>query len=98
MKRISSILLKGLLVIVLFTCASVVLNTSGVKTVNEACASLSQTDIYKYLLEQGFEVYDLHQQQGTENWIARTRMNGIYYNTTVHVKGDEIIDHEDIPL
>ena len=98
MKRISSILLKGLLVIVLFTSASVVLTTSGVKTLNEAKACISGQDVYKYLTCQGYEVLNLHQIQGTEDWEAHTILNEVHYLTTVHVKDDAIIDHEDIPM
>jgi hypothetical protein len=98
MKHISNILFKGLLVIVLFTGTAIVLTTAGVKTTNEANASVSGQQVYQYLCGLGYHVYTLHQVQGTEDWQGHTSINGIDYTTTVHVVGTEIIDHEDIPL
>lgn len=98
MKRISRILLKGLLVIVLFTSTSIVLSTAGVKTTNEAFASVSKYQVYQYLVANGYCVYDLTSVQGTENWVGHTYKGGVYYITTVHVKDSQIIDHEDIPM
>ncbi|MGZ4056993.1 MAG: hypothetical protein ACXVPU_07700 [Bacteroidia bacterium] len=97
MKRISKTFLKGLLIIVLFTSTSIVLNTSGVKTTNEANASVSQYQVYKYLVSLGYKVYDLTSIQGSEDWQGHTSLNGVLYITTVHVQGGQIIDHEDIP-
>ena len=98
MKHISNILLKGLLVIVLFTSTTIVLYTAGVKTANEANASVSGQQVYQYLTGLGFHVYTLYPVQGTEDWRGHTSKNGVDYTTTVHVVGSQIIDHEDIPM
>ncbi len=98
MKRIGKILLKMLLLVAIFTTTSLVLSTSGVKIVSEARADVSGKQVYMYLTDLGYQVLQLRQVQGSEDWQAYTYINGNYYLTTVYVKGDQIIDHEDSSL
>lgn len=98
MKRTTQILVKGLLLIVLFSSISIVMNTMGVKTTNVAQASVSGGDVYKYLTCHGYKVYSLSPIQGTDNWVAHTYINEVHFTTTIFVEGDQIIDHEDIPM
>jgi hypothetical protein len=97
MKKLRTTLLKGLLVITLFTGVSVGLSTSGIKALNEAHASVSEQQVYSYLVGLGYTVVTLNPKQGTQyDWIAHTILNGVDYWTTVHCNSASIIGHDDI--
>lgn len=98
MKNLSKTLLKGLLVITLFTGISTVLSTSGIKTVNEAHAAVSYQQVYSYLVNNGYTVITLEETflRSDENWIAHTVKNGIHYWTTIIVEGSTIVGHNDV--
>lgn len=100
MKNTAKLVLKGLLVIVLFTGSSIALSSIGVKTVNEAKAAVSYQQVYQYLVNRGYTVLALAPIDRTKgpNWIARTISHGAEYMTTVYVSGNEIINTTDIPL
>lgn len=88
MKTITQKLIKGLLVIVLFTGVSVALSTAGVQTVSEAKAAgvgggvaqgsagnasqVSANTVYQYLVNRGYSVQSLSQICGSTNWRAYT--------------------------
>jgi hypothetical protein len=98
MKKVSISLLKGLLIIVLFTGTSVVLSTVGVKTVSEAHAAVTETDVNNYLVAHGYYVVTLAPKSGTQyDWLSHTIKNGRHYWTTVHCTAGEIVGHEDVP-
>jgi hypothetical protein len=112
MKKITLNLVKGLLVIVLFTGVSVALSTTGVQTVSEANASIGGTGagsgstgqmgvsaaaVNQYLVSRGYRVQSLSPICGSTNWKAYTiGANGTYYITTVYVQTSQIISHEDM--
>ena len=96
MKQIAKNVLKGLLIIVLFTGGSIVLSTKGVKTISEASACVKAQDVIDYLEALGYHVVSLREIEGTENWSCHTILNGIHYNTTVIVEGDQIVTSTDI--
>ncbi len=100
MKNTAKLVLKGLLVIVLFTSISISLSTSGVKIVNEAKAAVSYQQVYQYLVNGGYQVITLNPIVGHKgsSWIAHTIINQVHYSTTIHVSGNEIIGQTDIPL
>lgn len=85
MKKITLNLVKGLLVIVLFTGVSVVLSATGVQTVSEASAkvigapqgpagqsgqSLTAAKVSQYLTSKGYDVYSVTPIAGTGKWRA----------------------------
>ena len=78
MKNAAKLVLKGLLVIVLFTGSTIALSTSGVKSVNEAKAAVSYQQAYQYLVNHGYTVITLEETylRSDENWIAHTILNG----------------------
>lgn len=97
MKKLSKSLLKGLLVIVLFTAGSVVLSTTGVKTVNEAQANVCEAEIVEYLEYCGYQVVSASPKPNTiSDWICETWSDGNHNWTTVHVSGTNIIGHDDV--
>lgn len=98
MKRTANFLLKGLLIIVLFTTTAIGLSSIGVNTVSEAKAAVSYQEVYQYLVNRGYEVITLNPIVGykTENWIAHTILNGRHYMTTIYVQGNEIIGTTDV--
>jgi hypothetical protein len=97
MKRISKALLKGLLIVVLFTGGSILLSTTGVKTVSEANAAQYQ-QVYDYLVARGYTVITLNPLAGTKyDWIGHTVKDGINYTTTITCTSSGIIDHTDVP-
>jgi hypothetical protein len=99
MKKLSTSLLKGLLVIVLFTGTSIVLYTSGVKTVSEAKAAVSEQEVVDYLEELGYTVVSACPKPNTiADWICHTILNGKHYWTTVHVTGTNITGHDNVPM
>lgn len=100
MKNTAKFLIKGLLVIVLFTCSSLAFSTVGVKSVSEAKAAVSYQQVYQYLVNRGYTVITLNpiDQGKSSNWIAHTILNGAHYLTTVYVSGNEIIGVGDMPL
>jgi hypothetical protein len=98
MKQISKAVLKGLLVIVLFTGGSIVLSTTGVKTVSEANAA-TYSQVYNYLVAHGYQVNSLVPKQGTPyDWTANTLKNGISYITTVNCTETEVWGNSDVPM
>jgi hypothetical protein len=114
MKKITLNLVKGLLVIVLFTGVSVALSTTGVQTVSEANASLggngagsgstgqmgvSAAAVNQYLVSRGYTVQSLSPICGSVNWRANTiGANGVYYTTTIYVQSSQILGSQDISL
>jgi hypothetical protein len=86
MKTITQKLIKGLLVIVLFTGVSVALSTTGVQTVSEAKAAgagggalggpagqagqVTASAVYQYLVSRGYTIQNLNPVCGTSNWQA----------------------------
>jgi hypothetical protein len=96
MKRISKAVLKGLLVVILFTGGSVILSTAGVKTVSEANAA-TYSQVYEYLVCNGYTVLTLDRKTGTQyDWVAHTIKNGSYYITTIYCTETSIITHGDV--
>jgi hypothetical protein len=111
MKTITQKLIKGLLVIVLFTGVSVALSTTGVQTVSEANAAgaggsaangpagqsgVSSSSVYQYLVSRGYTVQSLSQICGSTNWKAYTiGANGVQYITTVYVQSNNFVGHSD---
>lgn len=100
MKNTAKLVLKGLLVIVLFTGSSIALSSIGVKSVNEAKAAVSYQQANQYLVNRGYTVVTLEETflRSDENWIAHTIKNGIHYNTTVIVSGSSIVGVSDSPM
>ncbi|MGQ0827538.1 MAG: hypothetical protein ACT4ON_03980 [Bacteroidota bacterium] len=98
MKKLSKSLLKGLLVIILFTGGSIVLSTSGVKTVNEAQANVSEAEVIEYLEYCGYQVVSAAPKPNTiSDWICDTWSDGNHNWTTVYVQGSSIVTHGDVP-
>lgn len=98
MKKLALNVAKALFVIVLFTTVSVTLSASGVNTVSEAKAAVPYDVVNDYLVNLDYTVVNLREVQGSENWIAHTILNGQHFQTTIFVKGCEIITHEDVTL
>ncbi len=100
MKNTAKLVLKGLLVIVLFTGSTIALSSIGVKSVNEAKAAVSYQQVYTYLVNHGYTVITLEETflRSDENWIAHTIKNGIHYWTTVIVEGSQIVTANDVPM
>lgn len=97
MKRISKAVLKGLLVVILFTGGSIALSTTGVNTVSEANAA-TYNQVYEYLLTRDYTVVTLEPKQGTEfDWLAHTIKNGVHYWTTVYCTESSIVGNADVP-
>lgn len=97
MKQFSKAVLKGLLIIVLFTGGSIALSTTGVKTVSEAKAA-TYNQVYEYLLSKGYTVNSLAPKQGTQyDWTANTVKNGNLYITTIYCTENSIVGHADYP-
>jgi hypothetical protein len=114
MKKITLNLVKGLLVIVLFTGVSVALSTTGVQTVSEAHAGVgsgavqgpagqagqvSAAAVNQYLVSRGYTVQSLTPICGSLNWRAYTiAANGTQYITTVFVQSSQILSSNDSAL
>lgn len=100
MKNTAKLVLKGLLVIVLFTGSSLALSTVGVKSVNEARADVSYQQVYQYLVNRGYTVITLNPVDDSRgaNWIAHTVLNQVHYWSTVYVEGDEIVGVISVPM
>jgi hypothetical protein len=96
MKQISKILVRVAVVIVLFTGTTLTLSTAGVQTVSEAKAAVKSEDVTNYLTGLGYEIIDLKPIEGTDNWESHTILDGVYYLTTVYVRGTAIVDHADV--
>lgn len=96
MKKLLVNLLKGLLVVILFTGTSVLLfTTADVKTVNEAQANVDETQVIDYLEECGYQVVGCSPKPNTvSDWTARVVSGNRQYNVIVHVSGNEIVGHE----
>ena len=98
MKKLVTNVLKGLLVIILFTGTSVVLFTTGVNTVNEAQANVSEAQVIEYLEECGFQVISCNPKANSMgDWVANTIFEGRHYPVVVHVSENGIVGHEIIP-
>lgn len=98
MKQVSLKIVKGLFAVVLFSGASIALNTAGVKTVTEAKATVSEQQVKDYLVANGYTVISLYPYRLNENWSADTYKNGIHYHTVVIVVGGQIRDTEDTAM
>jgi hypothetical protein len=98
MKQISKAVLKGLLIIVLFTGGSIAISTTGVKTVNEASAA-TYNQVYEYLVAHGYTVNSLAPKQGTAyDWVANTIKNGNVYTTTIYCTETSITGVGDVAM
>ena len=100
MKQITKNLIKALLVVVFFTGSSIVLSTSGVKSVNEVKATeATYAQVYDYLVGNGYSVVTLGHKAFTEyDWISHTVKAGRNYSTTVYCDENGIVGHGDIPM
>jgi hypothetical protein len=102
MKSSLKVLIKGLLVIVLFTGTSVALSTAGVETVSEARAAVSYQQVNQYLVNRGYTVITLSpvgsSTNRTEDWVSHTVKNNVHYTTTVYVQGTEIVGSNDVVM
>ena len=100
MKNLFKNLLKGLLVIVLFTGSTIALSTTGLKTVSEAKAAVSYEQVYQHLVSLGYEVITLNPITGSKgpDWTAHTVRDQIHYSTFVDVNGTQIVAVESTPL
>ena len=90
MKHLLKNLIKGLLVIVLFTGSTIALTSAGVKTVSEANATTCQVttqQVWNYLTNHGYIVYSVVLISGTNNFACTTQLQGVNYNTTVYTDG-----------
>jgi hypothetical protein len=98
MKKIAASVLKGLLVIALFTGGTVVLSTAGVKMVNEANAA-TYNQVYEYLVTRGYIVVTLNEgTRACPDWTAHTIKNNIHYTTTIHCTENGIVGNTDVAL
>lgn len=99
MKQIAKTVLKGLLVIILFTGGSLVLSTSGVKTVNEAKAA-TYNQVYEYLIANGYTVLSLEPNPGASRyeWLAHTIKGGKEYSTSIFCTETSVTGHTDVPM
>lgn len=98
MKQIAKTVLKGFLIITLFTGGSLVLSTAGVKTISAANAA-TYNQVNEYLLSHGYEVESLVPKQGTRfDWTAVTVKNNIRYTTTISCTETSIIGNTDVPM
>jgi hypothetical protein len=98
MKQIAKSVLKGLLVVVLFTSGSVALSTTGVQTVSEASAA-SYNQVYEYLLTEGYTVISMQPKPGTKfDWVAQTVKNQVHYITTIYCTETCVIGNSDVSL
>ena len=99
MKQIAKTVLKGLLVVVLFTAGSVALSTTGAQAVNAANATVSYNQAYAYLVENGYTVISIAPSQTAKfDWVAQTIKNGRYLITTVTCTSVGIVAHSDEPM
>ncbi len=113
MKKITLNLVKGLLVIVLFTGVSVALSTTGVQTVSEAKAGantgagtgqggygqVSAGTVNQYLVSHGYTVQSLSPICGSNNWRSYTTgANGAQYITTIYVQSSQVVGSSDISM
>jgi hypothetical protein len=69
--------------------------TQSSSVTQEAHAAIRPGQIRFYLEMQGYCILDLYQLPNSENYESHTILNGVPYLTTIIVKGDQIIDHED---
>ena len=98
MKNIGKFIIKALVVIVLFTGTSIGLSSVGVKSVSEAKAAVSYQQVYAYLVSRGYTVVSLKPYGNSANWMSHTIFDGIHYQTTVLVEGNQIIGVLDSPM
>ncbi|MCE3278678.1 MAG: hypothetical protein K0S44_869 [Bacteroidetes bacterium] len=98
MKQWKRTLLKGLLVIILFTGGTLVLSTSGIKTVSEAKAA-TYNQVNEYLIANGYTVISLEPKDGERyDWLALTSKDGREFITTIYCTSSSIIGHADVPM
>ncbi|MDF2437995.1 MAG: hypothetical protein K0Q95_2371 [Bacteroidota bacterium] len=97
MRQVVKLVLKGVLLIALFTGGSVVLSTKGIKTVSEANAA-SYSQVNEYLVSHGYTVVSLAPKSGSMDWTAQTSKNLVRYTTTVYCTETSIVGNTDMPL
>jgi hypothetical protein len=113
MKKITLNLVKGLLVIVLFTGVSVALSTTGVQTVSEAHAGVgngalqgpagqagqvSAAAVNQYLVSRGYTIQSLNPICGSTNWQAYvTNANGVQTKVIVYTQSTQIVASQELP-
>jgi hypothetical protein len=98
MKQLKTTLLKGLLVIILFTGGALVLNTSGVQTLSQAKAA-TYNQVGEYLTLHGYTIISLEPKSGTRHdWTAVTCKDGKQYITTINCTYYDIVGHCDVPM
>lgn len=101
MKKKIEVLRKALFLIVFLSVSSIVLNTVGVNVVSEAHASVSQEQVYQYLVNRGYLVVSLKRDitvKYSNNWVAHTIKDDLHFTTTVYCNENEIIGHGDVPF
>lgn len=101
MKAKIKIIRKALFLAVFLSSSSIALNVVGVKVVSEAHASVSQEQVYQYLINRGYSVVSLKRDNTSKygnNWIAHTIKDGLHFTTTVYCNENEIIGHGDVPF
>ncbi len=103
MKNLAITLTKGLLIIVLFACTSVVLSTTGMKTGNEAKADaikeanvIGEQEIVEYLEEYGYQVVACAPKPNSlGDWHAIAILDGKYTFVVIYVVDNNIVGHAD---
>lgn len=101
MKAKIKIIRKALFLVVLLSSSSIALNVVGVNVVSEAHASVSEAQVYQYLVDRGYQILSIKRgstQRLMSTWLADTIKNGIRYNTTVYCDENGIIGHGDVPF
>ncbi|MBN8697054.1 MAG: hypothetical protein J0L87_11030 [Bacteroidetes bacterium] len=101
MKTKIKIIAKALFLVVLLSSSAIALNVVGVKVVSEAHASVSQEQVYQYLISRGYLVVSLKKESNERycnNWVAHTIKGGLHFTTTVYCNENEIIGHGDVPF
>lgn len=99
MKRIAKTVLKGLLVIILFTGGSLVLSRSGIKVVSEAKAA-TYNQVNEYLIANGYTVLSLEPNPGASRyeWIAHTIKEGKEFSTSIFCTETSVTGHTDVAM
>ncbi len=113
MKKITLNLVKGLLVIVLFTGVSVAISTTGVQTVNTANAGtgyagsgsagqasqVSSTSVNQYLVGHGYSSIQNLSIVSNTSWQAIvTNANGIQCRVSIFTQSTQIIGCNEVAI
>jgi len=99
MKTLLTNLLRGLLVVILFTGTSVVLFTTDVKIVSEAQANVGEAEVIEYLEYCGYQVISVTPKENTiSDWKAQVYADGVYSIVIVNVTGNNINGHENVGM